>query len=89
MSRSTMSGSHWTAFSTASSPSAASQTTRKPGISSRNERNLKRHSLKSSTIMISAVIFVFFSPQENRLFSLDSNALNDLCEYSVNGRAYC
>ena len=59
MSRSTMSGSHWTAFSTASSPSAASQTTRKPGISSRNERNRKRHCLKSSTIMISAVIFVF------------------------------
>jgi len=69
MSRSTMSGSHWTAFSTASSPSAASQTTRKPGISSRNERNLKRHSLKSSTIMISAVIF-FFSLLKKIVFSL-------------------
>jgi len=69
MSRSTMSGSHWAAFSTASSPSAASQTTRKPGISSRNERNLKRHSLKSSTIMISAVIF-FFSLLKKIVFSL-------------------
>jgi len=73
MSRSTMSGSHWAAFSTASSPSAASQTTRKPGISSRNERNLKRHSLKSSTIMISAVIFVFFlsSRKSSFLFTFE------------------
>ena len=77
MSRSTMSGSHWTAFSTASSPSAASQTTRKPGISSRNERNLKRHSLKSSTIMISAVIFVFFlsSRKSSFLFTFERNSM--------------
>jgi len=77
MSRSTMSGSHWAAFSTASSPSAASQTTRKPGISSRNERNLKRHSLKSSTIMISAVIFVFFlsSRKLSFLFTFERNSM--------------